>query len=309
MTSDSPLPVAEAPRTGVLSSMIWVNGHSMPADAAHVSALDRGFTLADGVFETMRVYNGVVFRLVHHLARLSAATSALGIPLRTDVGETVVAAVAAAREAGMREASIRITVSRGPGTPGIAPSPAEDAAVEPTVVVSVSALPAFAPSLYTAGLAVRIASGRRNEHAMTAGLKTLAYTDSIAALREARMAGADDALFLDTAGHLSEATSSNAFIGIAGKLVTPPFTCAALPGITRATVLELALGLGLAIEARPIEREELNEADEIFLTSSLRGIAPVVSVNGRPVGHAMPGPLTRRLMDEYASLVRRETAR
>jgi branched-chain amino acid aminotransferase len=209
----------------------------------------------------------------------------------------------AAHTAGLREAGVRVTVSRGVGAPGVAPSPAS----EPTVVVAVFDLPAFSPAVYENGLAVRIATGRRNEYAMTAGLKTIAYTDSVAALIEARAAGADDAIFLDTAGHVSEGTSSNVFIGTGGGLGTPPLSCGALPGITRAAVLELATGLGITVEERPILRDELFGADEIFLTSSLRALAPVVSVNRQPVGPAKPGPLTRRLMAEYALLVRRET--
>jgi branched-chain amino acid aminotransferase len=176
------------------------------------------------------------------------------------------------------------------------------------VVVAVHGPPAFPPATYHAGLAVRIASGRRNEHAMTAGLKTLAYTDSVAALAEARASGADDALFLDTAGHLSEGTSSNVFVVRGETLATPPLSCGALPGITRAAVAEVAAGLGLAVEERPVAPDELFAAGEAFLTSSLRGIAPVVRVDRRPLGGGVPGPVTRRVMDAYASLVRRECA-
>jgi branched-chain amino acid aminotransferase len=289
--------------SSLTSPIIWVNGQSMAADVAHLSALDRGFTLADGVFETMRMKDGVVFRLDHHLRRLSGATAALGIRLRTDVGRTVAAAVAAARTAGVQQAGVRISVSRGVGLPGVAPSPDS----EPTVVVAVFALPVFQPGVYANGLSARIATGRRNEYAMTAGLKTIAYTDSVAALVEARAAGADDAIFLDTEGHVSEGTSSNVFVAIGGALGTPPLSCGALPGITRAAVLELAAGLGITVAERPIPGDALFGADEIFLTSSLRAIAPVTSVNSDPVGPSTPGPLTRRLMTEYASLVRRET--
>jgi branched-chain amino acid aminotransferase len=289
--------------SSLTSPIIWINGQSMAADVAHLSALDRGFTLADGVFETMRIEDGVVFRLDHHLHRLSGATAALGIGLRTDVGRTVAAAVAAARTAGVQQAGVRITVSRGTSLPGVAPSPDS----EPTVVVAVFALPVFPPGVYANGLSARIATGRRNEYAMTAGLKTIAYTDSVAALVEARAAGADDAIFLDTEGHVSEGTSSNVFVGNGGALGTPPLSCGALPGITRAAVLELAAGLGITVDERPIPGDALFGADEIFLTSSLRAIAPVTSVNSDAIGPSTPGPLTRRLMAEYASLVRRET--
>ena len=97
------------------------------------------------------------------------------------------------------------------------------------------------------------------------------------------------------------------FIGIGGALGTPPLSCGALPGITRAAILELAAGLGITVAERAIPGDALFDADEIFLTSSLRAIAPVISVNRAPVGPSTPGPLTRRLMTEYASLVRCET--
>ena len=185
------------------------------------------------------------------------------------------------------------------------PPPAE---VRPTVIVAVSAFPAFAPAIYESGLAVRIASGRRNEHAMTAGLKTNAFTDAVAAILEAARVGADDALFLDTAGHCSEATSSNLFVRSGGVLLTPPLSCGVLPGITRAAVLEIAAAMGVPAAEREVEPDVLMRAGEVFLTSSLRGIAPVTRLNGRPVGAGAPGELTRAVATAYASLVERECA-
>lgn len=285
-------------------TMIWVNGHRMSADSLHLSALDRGFTFADGVFETMRVYDGHAFRLDAHIRRLSNATSAVGIPLPTDIGDVVTRAVVEASASGLREASVRLTVSRGVGSPGLAPP----ASPQPTIVLAIAPPPAFSPEIYANGVTVHVASGRRNERAMTAGLKTIAFTDSVLALAEARAAGADDAIFLDTEGHVSEATSSNVFIAAADSkaLVTPPLSCGALPGITRAAVIELASALGLDVEVRPIEHDELLASREVFLTSSLRAIAPAVSIDGRSVGDGKPGSLTRRVMEAYAALVSRE---
>ena len=284
--------------------MIWVNGHRTSADSLHLSALDRGFTLADGVFETMRVYDGHAFRLDAHIRRLSDATSAVGIPLPTDIGDVVTRAVVEASASGLREASVRLTVSRGVGSPGLAPP----ASPQPTIVLVIAPPPAFSPDIYANGVTVHVASGRRNERAMTAGLKTIAFTDSVLALAEARAAGADDAIFLDTEGHLSEATSSNVFMAAADSkaLVTPPLSCGALPGITRAAVIELASALGLDVEVRPIEHDELLASREVFLTSSLRAIAAAVSIDGRSVGDGKPGSLTRRVMEAYAALVSRE---
>jgi branched-chain amino acid aminotransferase len=288
--------------------MIWINGHRTSAGAPHLSALDRGFTLADGVFETVRVYGGHAFRIDAHIRRLRKATVALGIPLRTDIGDLLTGAISEAVAAGMRDASLRVTVSRGIGAPGVAPP----SSPEPTVVVAVSALPNFPADIYTSGITVHVASGRRNERAMTAGLKTIAYTDSVIALAEARAAGADDALFFDTEGHVSEGTSSNAFLaGAAGTpvLVTPPLSCGALPGITRAAVIELATSLGVAVEERPIHYDELLASSEVFLTSSLRAIAPVVRVDDRSIGTRKPGPLTQRVIEAYEALVNAECRR
>ena len=292
-------------RQHVATPMVWVNGQRMSADAPHLSALDRGFTLADGVFETMRVYGGHAFRLDAHVRRLRDAASAIGIPLPAEIGHLVTQALVEAGANGIREASVRVTVSRGVGSPGLAPPPSP----VPTIVVAVAPPPVFSPDLYTNGITVHIASGRRNERAMTAGLKTIAFTESVVALAEARTAGADDALFLDTEGHVSEGTSSNVFVAAtvdSNVLVTPPLSCGALPGITRAAVIELATELGIVVDVRPIDYGELLDTPEVFFTSSLRAIAPVVGIDGRSIGDGKPGPRTRRTIEAYAALVRRE---
>lgn len=280
-------------------TIVWVDGKRFPSEGAHISARDRGFTLADGVFETMKARNGRVFHLDRHLLRIDGALRALEIPPPPDLREWVDAAIRAAH---LPEASIRLTVSRGvaPGGVGAPPDPV------PTVVVTVAPAPAFGAGTYETGLTAQVASGRRNEHASTAGLKTLAYTDAIVALIEARRAGADEVLFLDTAGHCSEASASNLFAVIGGRLATPPTSCAALPGITRRAVIELAAELGVLVDERPFGLDELIGADEAFLTSSLRGIAPLVRVGADPIGTGTPGTLTQRVSAAYAALVKRE---
>ena len=283
-------------------SAIWVNGKRQPAGGLHLSARDRGATLADGVFETMRAHQGTVFRLERHLARLHSSLAVLEIPEPAELREWLLASVPDAADG---DAGIRLTVTRGPGAPGVAP-PAD---VEPTVVVAVNPLPVFPSAIYDTGLTAHVASGRRNEHAMTAGLKTIAFTDSVAAWLEARRAGADEAIFLDTEGHCSEATSSNLFMLAEGALVTPPLSCAALPGITRAAVLELAQAMGIATAEWAFGLDQLLAAEEAFLTSSLRGIAPVIGVSGRTIGSGAPGAVTRAVSAAYARLVETECAK
>ena len=282
----------------VAHTVVWINGERLADDGPHVSARDRGLTLADGVFETMRARGGTIFRLSRHLARLERSLTVLEIPAPRELHEWVGDAANAAAD----EASIRLTVTRGPGPAGVAPP----AAPQPTVVISVAPMPAFPASTYTEGLSAHVASGRRNEYAMTAGLKTLAYTDAVAGVLEARRAGADEPLFLDTEGHCCEASASNLFIATGTELVTPPRSCGILPGITREAVLELARAEGVAVAERKIGLHEVRGAKEAFLTSSLRGIAPLVRIGGKPIGRGTPGELTRRLTAAYLALIDRE---
>jgi branched-chain amino acid aminotransferase len=288
--------------------LLWVNGHRVEPTLPHLSPLDRGFTLADGLFETMRAYRGVIFRLDQHLERLAAGARALGITLPSWLAASVPEAMRIAHDAGSSEASVRLTVSRGIGGTGvIPPAPVPDDA-GPTVVLAIQAVPAFPEAIYARGLAARIASGRRNERGLASGIKALAYTEAIMAMAEARAAGADEAIWLDTEEHVAEATSSNLFFLTEDTLVTPPVTCGVLPGITRRAVMELAPSLGLAVSERIVERAELFGAREAFLTSSLREIAPLVRVDGRAIGAGTVGPVTRRIMQGYAALTHRECA-
>ena len=279
--------------------LVWIDGQRAEPRGAHVSALDRGFTLGDGLFETMRVYHGKLFRLEHHLARLAHSATVLGISLGPRVRLMLEDAICAARAAGLHEAALRLTVSRGVGPRGLAPPPDPT----PTVVIAVYALP---PRAAAPPLAVCTARAPRNEHALTAGMKTLGYVESVLALAAARAAGADDALFLDTAGHLCEATASNLFLVGDDVLLTPPPSCGVLPGITRAAVLELAATIGLQAREQPVLPDDLRHAGEAFLTSSLRENAPIATVDGRPMPNGAPGPVTRRVIDAFAALVRRE---
>jgi branched-chain amino acid aminotransferase len=278
-------------------AMCWVNGLPTSPDAPALQVSDRGFTLADGCFETMRAYRGVIFHLGAHLERLAATADRLRIALPPHLEQSVSAATRALRAA-RADASVRLTISRGIGA-GVAVPPG----AVPTTVLLIGRLPVFPSTLVTAGLTVRIASGRRNEHATTAGLKTLSYTDTVLGLIEARDAGAEDALFLDTAGHLCEGTSSNLFVVANGVVHTPPRSCGILPGVTRAAVLGLLEASGTPVDEAPVPPEALDTADEVFLTSSLREIAPVTRVGERPVGSGRPGPLTHRLQAAYRMMV------
>jgi branched-chain amino acid aminotransferase len=199
--------------------------------------------------------------------------------------------------------AIRLTVTRGIGAAGLMPDPQ----AEPTVIIVRSPI-AFPQRIYEVGLSAHIASGRRNERSITAGLKTLAYVEAIAGMVEARRAGADEALFLDTADHCSEAAASNLFAWTGDTLVTPPVSCGILPGITRAIILDLAASLGITTAERILTPAELLASHEAFLTSSLRGIAPLVNIDKELIGPGHPGVLTRQLTGAYTAFVEAECA-
>jgi len=279
-----------------------VNGARVDASAPQLVVAERGFLLGDGLFETMRVRGGVIFRRAAHLARLADGAERMGIVLPSALSATLEEACHAVREA-EGDVAFRLTVTRGTARGVMPPSGVAPA----TVVLTAQPAPVVAESVYQTGLRAHVVSGRRNEHAMTVGIKTLAYADSILALREARAHGADEALMLDTAGHLSEASSSNVFVVKGGVVSTPPVSCGALPGITRAVVRALLAADRIEVHETQVAHEALGVADEVFCTSALRGVAPVAAIGGRSLG--APGEVTRAVMAAYAARVRADCGR
>jgi branched-chain amino acid aminotransferase len=279
-------------------SVVWVNGSLVPAAEACVSTTDRGFTLGDGLFETMRVTNGRVFRLGAHLDRLRRSARRIALtcpePLEAAVTTTVQASDVA-------EGAVRLTLTRGRSPSGLRTVDGEP----PTIVIS--ARP-YTPDVLLARDGVRaiIASGCINERGSAAGLKHLGYLEAILAQREADAAGVEEAILLDTRGNLAEAAAANIFV-VHGDLLTPAPGSGILPGITRATVLELAVEAGVEAHEESLPPTVLQDAQEAFLTSSLRGIVPLLSVAGRTIGSGAPGPITRSIQQAYARLVREET--
>jgi len=280
-------------------SVTFVNGEETPPDAAVISARDRGLTLADGLFETLRVHNGRAFQGGAHLARMRRGLEAMSIAVPRDLERHLTDAL---RAYGDRHGSARLTVTRGPGTGGLAVR----GEMRPTVIMTVGPMPAFPAATYEQGLSAFVPAGRRNPRAVTAGIKTLSYTDAVVALLAAVQKGFDEALLLDTDDHLSEASASNLFVWTGSTLVTPPISCGALPGITRATVLRLAREAGIEAVERTCTLADLATAEEAFLTSSLRGLAPLARVDDRAVGSGRPGTLTRRLASMHEALVEEE---
>ncbi len=272
---------------------LWLDGEIVELDQARISPLDRGLTVGDGVFETLRVYDGVPFAWTRHEERLRI--SAKGLDLAILDGSTLRRAahdIVAAN--GLRDARLRITVTGGEGPPGSSRA----GAVARTIIVAVP----FVPTNENA--TVVVAPWTRNEHSATAGLKTLSYAANVRALRYAEQRGASEALFANTQGNLCEATGSNVFAVLGGVLCTPPPTAGCLLGVTRGLVLELASELGIPNSARDIVMSELSDASEIFLSSTTREVQRVTHIATRRV-HGTP-IVSERLAVAYTDLVARD---
>ncbi|HEU0234913.1 MAG TPA: aminotransferase class IV [Candidatus Limnocylindrales bacterium] len=288
-------------------SHAWVDGRIVPADQPHVSVFDRGFQLGDGVFETLRARAGRAVELDAHLDRLRHSAAGLGIALGDDASARIAAGiadllVAEGHDGPDGDASIRVTVTRGAFRGrGLLPT---DETVAPTIAIQAwPVVPPPAGHLET-GLHLVASSIRRDPDNPLAALKTTSRADFVHARLEARAAGADDAVFLTLAGHLSEATSANLFVIRDGRLATPGLDCAILPGTTRSWILGWAARVGLQPSEGRLTVADLRGADEAFLSSSVAGILPVTRFDGRPIGDGRPGPWTRRARADREAYVR-----
>ena len=265
-----------------------------------VSVFDRGFLYGDGVFEVLRTYRGAPWRLEEHLGRLALAARHVGItvPVSNARWLSEVRDVLEERPRG-DDSVLRLALTRGVAPPGIDPALAST----PTRLTLATPLPALDASLYRRGrraalLAIDRAT-RRPGILSLAGVKSSNYQLHIVALREAQGRGFDDALLLSSDGALLEATSANVFLVTDGVVRTPPVEDGLLDGITRAEVLSVARELGLPTACARLEATDVWRADEVFLTSSVRELVPVVQVDAHDVGAAVPGPITRRLHAAY----------
>ena len=261
--------------------IVSLNGELLQVNAARIDPADRGFLLGDGVFETIAVRRNAVRHLAAHLSRLRAGADLLEIPVPGSDQELAdkIGAVLAAN--GLKDAVVRMTLTRGPAARGLLPS----GTITPTLLIVAYPMPAPADP---ARLIVA-KSTRRNEHSPLARIKHTNYLDNVLARQEAAKAGADDAVLLNTAGNVAETSIANVFILVDGYLLTPPVSDGALPGVMRAEAIKLARA-----EERTVTSEMLMRAAEVFLTNAL-GVRPVTHIDGAAVGDGEPGLITQLL--------------
>jgi branched-chain amino acid aminotransferase len=286
--------------------LIYLDGKLVPKEEATVSVYDHGLLYGDGVFEGIRVYDGNIFRLHEHLVRLyeSAKTIWLDIPLALEELERATIETVAAN--GQRDAYIRLVVTRGKGDLGIDPTKCAKA----TLIIIVDKISLYPPEFYEKGVPLVTASTRRIPmECLDPRIKSLNYLNNILAKIEARRAGMPEALMLNLRGRVAECTADNIFLVRNGSVRTPRLTDGALPGITRAAVLELARELGLETRSAAMGLYDVYNASEVFLTGTGAEIVPVVSVDGRTIGDGKPGETTKRLLQRFRELRVKDGAR
>jgi branched-chain amino acid aminotransferase len=274
-----------------------VNGVVTDAADARVSVLDNGFTFGDAVYETLRTYGHRPFHLDRHLERLRRSAERLRIRVTVDDRELAARVDALlARVPDHPESYLRIIVSRGVGDI----SYNFDRVQGPTVVMVTKPLASFPEAYYRDGIAVIVSSVRRNHpSALDPAIKSCNLLNNALAMQEAQDKGALEPIMLNANGDVAEGAGSNVFVVENGTLVTPPLDAGILPGVTRAVVLERAQSLGIPTREGALRVSDLLAADEAFVTSSLKEVAPIRTIDGDPVGTGQPGPITLRLLADY----------
>ena len=279
---------------------IFIDGKLQDERNAKISVFDHGLLYGDGVFEGIRAYNGRVFKLKEHIDRLFYSAKAILLEIPMTPAELMKATVATIRANKLRDAYIRLVVTRGVGNLGLNPRSCK----APTVIIIAGKIQVYPAELYARGMEIVTVPTVRNLHsALNPAIKSLNYLNNILAKIEANNAGVEEAVMLNSEGFVAECTADNLFIVKSGELFTPPLSAGALYGITRGTVMELAAQTGVKVSEPNLTRYDLFNADECFLTGTGAEIMPVIKIDGRLIGTGKPGPQTSKLIGAYKALV------
>ena len=275
---------------------VWIDGKVLDGDAARIPVTDHGLLYGDGVFEGIRAFGRRVFRLDDHLARLRVSARAISLAPPLDEAGLRDVVLASLRAFGRDDAYVRLVLTRGEGALGVDPTTCP----QPRVFCIAAEAAIFPAETLAAGLDLATVSWRRpGFDVIDPRVKSLNYLNNALAKLEARRQGAHEALLLNAAGTIAEASVANVFALRGRELRTPPPTDGCLEGITRRTVLELAPELGLRAGERSLSRTDLLAADEVFLTGTGAGIVPVRSLDGQGIGAGPPYDTVARLRDGY----------
>jgi len=286
---------------------VYINGKFYEKHEAKITVFDHGLLYGDGVFEGIRTYNRLVFKLKEHIDRLfeSAHSIILQIPLNKE--QLIKAVISTLKANNLKDAYVRLLVTRGEGDLGLDPRKCIGKA---TIIIITDKIALYPEKLYKKGLEIiTVPTVRTLPEALNPQIKSLNYLNNILAKIEAINAGFDEAIMLDSLGYVAECTGDNIFIVKRNHLYTPPQCMGTLRGITRDTVLEIARKDKIPVHEHVLTRHEVYISDECFLTGTAAEIIPVVEVDGRVIGGGKPGSLTLKLMKKFKGLTKKEGIR
>jgi len=279
---------------------IYIDGKLVEESEAKVSVFDHGFLYGDGVFEGMRAYAGRVFKLGEHLERLYASGKAIALEIPMSREDLASAIEKTMQANSLRDAYIRLVVSRGAGDLGLDPRKCP----KPSVIIIAASIELYPEDLYENGLDIITGSTRRiSPSALNPRIKSCNYLNNILAKIEGIRAGVMEVLMLNDQGRVAECTGDNVF-RVAGRTIeTPPADAGILEGVTRDAVMELAREAGFAVRERGLTLYDLYTAEEVFLTGTAAEIIAVTKIDGRAIGGGKPGPVTGDLRSRFRKLV------
>jgi len=282
--------------------LVYIDGEYYPKSEAKISVYDHGFLYGDGVFEGIRSYSGVVFKLREHIDRLYASARAIMLEIPLTKEEMIEAVLETLRKNRLKDAYIRLVVTRGIGDLGLDPRKCPNPSV---IIIAEPAIQLYDKERLEKGISMVISWVRRDAvDATTHEIKSLNYLNSILSKIEANNAGADEALMLDHRGFVCEATGENIVLVKGNTLITPSSSSGALPGITANVIKRIAKEMGLAVIEKDVTPTDLYNADEAFLTGTAAEIIPIREVNKRTIGAGRIGPITRKILERFNEIVR-----
>ena len=277
--------------------VVYIDGNYYPKSEAKISVYDHGLLYGDGVFEGIRAYNGVVFKLKEHIDRLYASAHPIFLVIPITKEQLIQAVLETLRKNNLKDAYIRLVVTRGLGDLGLDPRKCPKATI---IIITEPQLQLHSPEKLENGINTVITWVRRNSiDSATHEMKSLNYLNSILGKIEANNASADEAICLDKSGYVCEGVGENIFIVQKNTILTPTLASGALKGITRTLVINLAKKLGYEVIERNITPNELLTADEAFFTGTAAEIAPISRVNNRVIGSGKIGPVTNQILQEF----------
>jgi branched-chain amino acid aminotransferase len=285
---------------------IYLDGKLVDKEKAFISVFDHGLLYGDGVFEGIRSYDGLVFRLKEHIDRLYKSADAIELKIPLTKIEMIEATIETLKANSLKDAYIRLVVTRGVGDLGLDPRKCAKA----TVFIITDKIKLYPEKYYQDGLAIVTATTRRNlPQALDPRIKSLNYLNNILAKIDAIKSGTEEAIMLTHDGYVAECTGDNIFIVKKGELITPPVSVGALEGITRDAVIGLAQEMDMPVFERMMKMEDVYAADEVFLTGTAAELIPVIMIDERKIDGGRPGALTQKLTAAFRKLTKTDGVR